>query len=144
MYEAKFGSVKQTADKDDKNGKEKGGEIGGVAADEDVSFNQQQMDWSMRLLEEMAAASSSQAENLSLTTALKDTKKRSLFDLVYEYKEYYTRKEYTRVEDETRGNKTYTQQLLEMESIVFCVSECPVMMPYQTEDKFCTDDKIQK
>jgi hypothetical protein len=116
MYEARFG--KQVEFEDDES-----------------TFGQLQMDWSMQLLEDMAA---SHAENLSLTTVLKDAKKRSLFDLIYEYKEFYTKKEYLNEENEANNNKT---KRLSDDTIVFCVSECPTMMPFQTIDLFCTDDK---
>jgi hypothetical protein len=67
-----------------------------------------------------------------------DSKLEYLIEILKNFKEYYIAKEYfTPV---SAKNSTLNTEL----DVFFCVDECPISMPFQTLDSFCTNDKISR
>ena len=98
----------------------------------DLSDNQIQVDQSAKLLDDLIQANAHALNQSNTSGTMKDNKLENLIELIKHYKEYHLRREYT-VNSESNSSKI---------EVVFCINECPLMMPYQTMDLFCTKDKL--
>jgi hypothetical protein len=93
------------------------------------NYNQKQIDLASRLMQDII-------EN-EKSDIFKDAKTENLFKLLKSYQDYYSKKELHLEEGTFNVN-------IDEGNLIFCVNECPVQMPYQTNDFFCSRERNLK
>lgn len=92
--------------------------------EESLPFNQKQIQQATRLIKIIS-------EN-GLDSFFKESDKENLLFLIKSYLDYFVKKEYWSESQEAE------------QPVVFCVSECPSQIPFQSSDFFCISEKPNK
>lgn len=69
--------------------------------------------------------------NKLISDCSKDLYNNKLFELIEIYRDYFIMKEFSQDH----------QVEIEKKSVNFCVNECPIHVPFQTANKFCSREK---